>query len=155
MNARKRRSISRHASRSMPRTTTSFHSVRGLHRWSSRQGSENLAAEAICPTRWEMGEALLPSVWLCQRSREHCHRPSRSHLPTRLSNPNRPDEPLFTVEGHSRPQHMPPLRPAHVASSKSSLSLRTVGFKQIILIATYSTCTNSVSLGHSSAIGNR
>jgi hypothetical protein len=39
----------------MPRTTTSFYSVRGLHRWSSRQGSENLAEEAtaLLAAKWE------------------------------------------------------------------------------------------------------
>jgi hypothetical protein len=29
--------------------TSSFHSVRGLHRWPHRQGSENLAEEAVHP----------------------------------------------------------------------------------------------------------
>jgi hypothetical protein len=99
----------------MPRTTPTFHPVRGIHRWSSRQGSENLAEEAICPTRCEVGEAVLPSVWLCQRSYEHSHRTSHSPLLTRLSNPNWSDEPSSTVGGQRTPQPFPPLRPAHVA----------------------------------------
>jgi hypothetical protein len=61
------------------------------------------------------GEALLSSVWLCLRSYEHCHRLSHSPLPTRLSNPNQPDEPSSALGGHSRPQPLPPLSPAHVA----------------------------------------
>jgi hypothetical protein len=45
-----------------------------------------------------MEEAVLPSVWLCQRSYEHCNRPSHSSLSTRLSNPNwSDDKPSSTV----------------------------------------------------------
>jgi hypothetical protein len=33
----------------LPRATSYFHSIRGLHRWPNRQGSENLAEEAIHP----------------------------------------------------------------------------------------------------------
>jgi hypothetical protein len=41
--------------------------VRGLHRWPNRQGSENLAEEAI--HYWLIsGEVVLGCVWLCQCS---------------------------------------------------------------------------------------
>jgi hypothetical protein len=87
----------------------------GLHRSSSRQGSEKIAEEAICLTSCEVGEAVLPSVWLCQRSFEHCHRKSHSPLLTRLLHPHWSDEPPSTVGGQRMPQPFPPLRPAHVA----------------------------------------
>jgi hypothetical protein len=84
-------------------------------RWSAGQPSALLRRRSSISWKQPAAEALLSRVWLCQRSYEHCHCPSHSPLPTRLSNPNQPDEPSSSVGGHSRPQPLPPFSPAHVA----------------------------------------
>jgi hypothetical protein len=73
-----------------------------------KEAKGKLAAEEaiLYPTHREMGgdEAVLPSVWLCQHSYEHCNRPSNSRLCQRGSR-------IPTDQMSRRPRSARPKRP--------------------------------------------
>jgi hypothetical protein len=75
--------------------------IRGLHRWSFRRGRKILTEEAILRAFIEMGEAVFWSVWICQRSYEHCHCSSHAPLSPRLSYSNQPYEKTISPVGRS------------------------------------------------------
>ena len=85
----------------LPQTTSTFHTIRSLHRrphWKRREGHPS---ETVCPTCWEVGQSVFTSVWICQCTNEHCNRPSHTLMLTWVAHPNEPDEQSPTSVGRS------------------------------------------------------
>jgi hypothetical protein len=97
--------------RGMPRATSALLSLCGIHGRLTWQGITNLAQETVRAPRWEMGEAVLRDLWLCQCSDEHCHGPSHPSLLMGLPHPNESDEqPPASVGGQGWPWAFPKVK---------------------------------------------